>query len=70
MMDKYGESPLLLVAQASCLVMQQKYDQAESLLQDALQRDANNPEALINMVAVHQHLGKPIEVLYNPVTIL
>lgn len=32
MIDKYGATPLLLVAQASCLIQQQKYGEAESLL--------------------------------------
>uniref|UniRef100_A0A915CYS7 Coatomer subunit epsilon n=1 Tax=Ditylenchus dipsaci TaxID=166011 RepID=A0A915CYS7_9BILA len=62
MIDKYGATALLLVSQASCLIQQQKYDDAEKLLQDAQQRDANNPEVLIGLVVVTQFLGKPLEV--------
>uniref|UniRef100_A0A9J2P968 Coatomer subunit epsilon n=1 Tax=Ascaris lumbricoides TaxID=6252 RepID=A0A9J2P968_ASCLU len=62
MIDKYGASPLLLVAQASCLIQQQKYEDAEKLLLDAQQRDANYAEALINLVVVSQYLGKAPEV--------
>ncbi|KHN70950.1 Coatomer subunit epsilon [Toxocara canis] len=62
MIDKYGASPLLLVAQASCLIQQQKYEEAEKLLLDAQQRDPNYAEALINLVVVSQYLGKAPEV--------
>ncbi|VDD93669.1 unnamed protein product [Enterobius vermicularis] len=61
MIDKYGATPLLLVAQSSCLMQQEKYDEAEKLLLDAQQRDANYAEALINLVVVTQFLGKPPE---------
>uniref|UniRef100_A0A0N5A8M3 Coatomer subunit epsilon n=1 Tax=Syphacia muris TaxID=451379 RepID=A0A0N5A8M3_9BILA len=63
MIDKYGATPLLLVAQASCLIQQQKYDEAEKLLLDTQQKDSNNAEALINLVVVSQFLGKPPEVI-------
>uniref|UniRef100_A0A914VXG5 Coatomer subunit epsilon n=1 Tax=Plectus sambesii TaxID=2011161 RepID=A0A914VXG5_9BILA len=61
MIDKYGETPLLLVAQAACLIQQHKYEDAEKLLMEALQRDANNAEALANMIVVSQCLGKAPE---------
>lgn len=62
MIDKYGSTPLLLNAQASVLIMQQKYDQAETLLHESMDKDSNNPETLINSIVVSQHLGKPLEV--------
>lgn len=37
--------------------------------QEALQRDANNAEAVINLVVVSQYLGKPPEVS-SPVEVL
>jgi hypothetical protein len=33
MMDKYGATPSLLISQATCLIQQQKYEDAEKLLQ-------------------------------------
>lgn len=62
MIDKYGATPSLLVSQASCLIQQQKYEDAEKLLLDAQQRDPNNAEALIALFVVTQFLGKPFEV--------
>ncbi|EJW88856.1 coatomer epsilon subunit family protein [Wuchereria bancrofti] len=62
MIDKYGATALLLVAQSSSLIQQQKYEEAEKLLLEALQRDANNAEAVINLVVVSQYLGKAPEV--------
>ncbi|MFH4980228.1 hypothetical protein AB6A40_006937 [Gnathostoma spinigerum] len=62
MIDKYGPTPLLQVAQASCLIQQQKYAEAENLLNEAQQRDSNYAEALINLIVVSQFLGKSAEV--------
>ncbi|CAI4222360.1 unnamed protein product [Auanema sp. JU1783] len=62
MMDKYGQTVLLLVNQASVLIMQEKYEEAEKLLQEAQTRDPNNSEALINLIVVSQQLGKGDEV--------
>jgi len=62
MIDKYGATPSLLVAQATCLIQQQKYDDAEKLLHDAQQRDVNNADVLIGLVVVSQFLGKSFEV--------
>jgi len=61
MMDKYGQTPMLLAAQAGTLILQHKYEQAEELLQEALQRDSSYAEALINMIVVTQCLNKPAE---------
>uniref|UniRef100_A0A183FY54 Coatomer subunit epsilon n=1 Tax=Heligmosomoides polygyrus TaxID=6339 RepID=A0A183FY54_HELPZ len=62
MMDKYGQSPRLLVAQSAVLILQGKYKDAEALLHDAQLRDANNCDALVNLVAVSQFVGKDYEV--------
>jgi len=68
MIDKYGATPMLLVGQSSCMIQQQKYEDAEKLLQDAIQRDSNNAEALINMAVVSQFLGKATEVTNRYIT--
>uniref|UniRef100_A0A914H8K9 Coatomer subunit epsilon n=1 Tax=Globodera rostochiensis TaxID=31243 RepID=A0A914H8K9_GLORO len=61
MLDKYGATPLLLTSQAACLIMQQKYEEAEKLLLSAQERDPNNADVLVALFAVSQFLGKPIE---------
>jgi len=61
LIDKYGSTTLLLNCQASCLIMQQKYEQAEQLMHEAMEKDSNNPETLVNLIVLTQHLGKPVE---------
>ncbi|EYC24279.1 hypothetical protein Y032_0014g2416 [Ancylostoma ceylanicum] len=63
MMDKYGQSPQLLVSQSAVLILQGKYKEAEALLHEAQLRDSNNCDALVNLVAVSQFLGKDHEVM-------
>lgn len=60
--DKNTATSLLLNNQALCQINQLKFDEAQTLLQEALDKDSNNPDAVVNAIVLNQHLGKPIEV--------
>lgn len=59
--DKFGPTPLLLNGQATCLLAQGRYEEAEPLLQECIDRDANFLPALINQLLLAQFTGKSLE---------
>ncbi|XP_044738423.1 coatomer subunit epsilon [Chrysoperla carnea] len=58
LVDKYGETSALLNGQAVAFISQGKYKEAEEALQDALGKDPNDPDTLINMIVLSHHQGK------------
>ncbi|XP_075211441.1 coatomer subunit epsilon [Lycorma delicatula] len=58
MIDKYGASVILLNGQATCNIGMGRFDDAEPLLQEAMDRDSNHPDTLINQIVLCEQLGK------------
>lgn len=59
--DKYGTSVNLLNSQSVCFIGQGKYEEADSALQEAMDKDSNNPSTLVNSIVLCTHLSKPSE---------
>jgi len=62
MVEKHGGTPTLLNGLAVCYIGQAKYEEAESTLHEALDKDPNDPNTLINLMVLAQHTGKQPEV--------
>ncbi|XP_059609371.1 coatomer subunit epsilon [Phlebotomus argentipes] len=52
--DKYSPTVTLLNGQAVCQIGQGKYEDAEATLREALNRDPNNYDTLINLISLAQ----------------
>ena len=60
--EKYGRNALLMNGTAVALINQGEHDSVENTLQQALEKDKNSPEILVNLIHVTYQLGKPLEV--------
>ncbi|XP_018012500.1 coatomer subunit epsilon [Hyalella azteca] len=62
LIDKNTSTPLLLTGQAACFLGQGKTEEAEAALQEALDKDPNCADALVNLMVLAQHTAKPADV--------
>lgn len=58
LVEKYNATPVLLNGLAACNMALKKVGEAERLLLQAIEKDNQNPETLINLIAVYEHQGK------------
>ena len=63
LIDKHGSTPLLLNGQVASYIGQEKFEEAEAALQEAVEKDPNNVDTLINLIVLSQQTGKPTEVM-------
>lgn len=63
LIEKYGASLLLLNGNAVAKMSAGQFQEAETHLQDALNKDASDPDTLANIITVSYHLDKPQEVI-------
>lgn len=61
--DKYGPTATLLNGLSACLICTERIEEAEPLLHEALEKDPNNANTLINLIVISQLLNKPEEVI-------
>jgi len=59
--DKFTVTPMLLNGLAVVAMQQGKFEDAEPLLLEALEKSPQDGDALANLAACHQHLLKPRE---------
>ncbi|PRQ29856.1 putative coatomer, epsilon subunit protein [Rosa chinensis] len=57
--EKSQVTSLILNGKAVCCIHMGNFDEAETLLLEALNKDAKDPETLANLVVCCLHLGKP-----------
>ncbi|XP_055314287.1 coatomer subunit epsilon [Sitodiplosis mosellana] len=66
--DKFVPTSLLLNGQAVCFIAQEKYEEADAALRNSLDKDPNDLDTFINLIALAQHYnvsGKPQEDVIN-----
>uniref|UniRef100_A0A0C9RGV8 Coatomer subunit epsilon n=1 Tax=Wollemia nobilis TaxID=56998 RepID=A0A0C9RGV8_9CONI len=57
--DKYQQTVTILNGKAICCMHMGRFDEAESVLLEALNKDAKDADSLANLVVCNLHLGKP-----------
>lgn len=56
--DKFVATSLLLNGQAVCFIAQEKYEEADAALRNSLDKDPNNLDTIINLIALTQQYNQ------------
>lgn len=68
--DKYGVTALLLNSQSVCYIGQCEYKKAEITLQDALEKDSNDIDSLVNSLFISVHMKVSADVTKRQLNML
>jgi tetratricopeptide (TPR) repeat protein len=68
--DKYGVTALLLNSQSVCYIGQGEYRKAEITLQDALEKDSNDIDSLVNSLFISGHVKVSADVVKRQLNML
>jgi len=61
--DKYGATVSLLNGQAVCNIHMKKFEEAEQLLLEALEKNSKDADTIVNLITCYLHSKKPIELV-------
>lgn len=61
--DKFAPTVLLLNGQAVCYLGQEKYEDAEPVLRESLEKDFNNYDTLVNSISLTEHTDNNIDII-------
>ncbi|XP_046912320.1 coatomer subunit epsilon [Dermatophagoides farinae] len=61
--DKFGPTPLLLNGQAVAMICQNRWEEAEPLITETIEKDSNYTEAIINQMLLANINGKSNEMI-------
>ncbi|XP_075679338.1 coatomer subunit epsilon [Dermatophagoides pteronyssinus] len=61
--EKFGPTPLLLNGQATALICQNRWEEAEQLIVETIEKDSNYTEAIINQMLLANLQGKSLELI-------
>ncbi|KAF5398286.1 hypothetical protein PHET_08426 [Paragonimus heterotremus] len=61
--ERHGSTTVILNGQAVALIGMNRWQEAEAILQEAIDLDSSNADVLVNMIMVSQHLCKPVETI-------
>lgn len=68
LIDKYGPTCYLLNALGACHLQSKRFSEAEKLLLQALEKNSNDIDTLINLISCYQQASKPTEVIQRTLT--